>query len=56
MPELPEAEVVARQIRGRLLGSQLTDVWIGREDIVREGYTTVPWYQGATLLSVDRYG
>ena len=37
MPELPEAEVVARQIRARLLGAQLTDVWIGRADIVREG-------------------
>jgi formamidopyrimidine-DNA glycosylase len=56
MPELPEAEVVARQIRSRLLGAQVTDVWIGRADIVREGYTTVPWYHGATLQSVDRYG
>lgn len=56
MPELPEAEVVARQIRARLLGAQLTDVWVGREDIVREGYTTLPWYRGATLQSVDRYG
>ena len=56
MPELPEAEVVARQIRCRLLGARLTDVWIGREDIVREGYTTVSWYHGATLQSVDRYG
>ncbi len=56
MPELPEAEVVARQIRSRLLGAQLTDVWVGREDIVREGYTTLFWYQGATLQSVDRYG
>lgn len=56
MPELPEAEVVARQIRSRLLGAQLTDVWVGREDIVREGYTTVSWYQGAVLQSVERYG
>jgi formamidopyrimidine-DNA glycosylase len=56
MPELPEAEVVARQIRARLLGAQLTDVWIGRADIVREGYATRSWYREATLQSVDRYG
>ncbi|HMS85366.1 MAG TPA: bifunctional DNA-formamidopyrimidine glycosylase/DNA-(apurinic or apyrimidinic site) lyase [Nitrospira sp.] len=56
MPELPEAEVVARQIRTRLLGAQVTDVWIGRQDIVREGYDTLSWYRGATLHSVDRYG
>ena len=56
MPELPEAEVVARQIRTRLLGARLREVWVGRTDIVREGYTTVSWYQGATLQSVDRYG
>jgi len=56
MPELPEAEVVARQLRARLLGARLTDIWVGREDIVREGYATVPWYRGATLQSVDRYG
>jgi len=56
MPELPEAEVVARQIRSRLLGAQVTDVWIGRADIVREGYDTRSWYRDATLQSVDRYG
>jgi formamidopyrimidine-DNA glycosylase len=56
MPELPEAEVVARQIRARLLGAQLTDVWIGREDIVREGYDTASWYCGAALQSVERFG
>jgi formamidopyrimidine-DNA glycosylase len=56
MPELPEAEVVARQIRSRLLGARLTDVWVGREDIVREGYTTLSWYRDATLQSVERYG
>ncbi len=56
MPELPEAEVVARQIRARLLGARLTDIWVGRADIVREGHTTAPWYRGATLQSVDRYG
>jgi len=56
MPELPEAEVATRQIRSRLLGARVTDVWVGREDIVREGYTTVPWYRGASLQSVERFG
>lgn len=56
MPELPEAEVVARQIRSRLLGAQLTDVWVGRADIVREGYTTLPWYRGVSLQAVNRFG
>ncbi len=56
MPELPEAEVVARQIRTRLLGARLREIWVGREDIVREGYTTVPWYRGASLQSVERFG
>ncbi len=56
MPELPEAEVVARQIRTHLLGARLREIWVGRADIVREGYTTVPWYQGASLQSVERFG
>lgn len=56
MPELPEAEVVARQIRSRLLGARLTDVWVGREDIVRDGYTTLSWYRGTSLQSVERFG
>ncbi len=56
MPELPEAEVVARQIRAGLLGAQLIDVWIGRADIVREGYDTARWYCGGTLRSVERFG
>ncbi|MCS6303290.1 MAG: bifunctional DNA-formamidopyrimidine glycosylase/DNA-(apurinic or apyrimidinic site) lyase [Nitrospira sp.] len=56
MPELPEAEVVARQIRTRLIGAQLREIWIGRADIVREGYNTVSWYRGAGLQSVERVG
>jgi len=56
MPELPEAEVVARQIRARLLGAQLRDIWVGRADIVREGLDTLPWYRGAGLQSVERFG
>src|SRR5213593_3482345 len=56
MPELPEAEVVARQLRVHLLGAQLNECRIGREDIVREGLPTLSWYNGAVLEAVERYG
>ena len=56
MPELPEAEVVARQIRVHLLGAQLNGCWVGRADIVREGLPTLSWYHGAALEGVERYG
>jgi formamidopyrimidine-DNA glycosylase len=56
MPELPEAEVVARQIRVHLLGAQLNECWVGRADIVREGLPTLPWYHGAALEGVERFG
>jgi formamidopyrimidine-DNA glycosylase len=56
MPELPEAEVVARQIRVHLLGAQLNECWVGRADIVREGLPTLPWYHGAALEEVERFG
>ena len=56
MPELPEAEVVARQIRARLSGATLTDTWIGRPDIVREGYAERSWYPGSVLKSAERFG
>ncbi len=56
MPELPEAEVVACQIRAHLLGAQLNDCMVGRADIVREGLPTLPWYRGAMLEDVVRYG
>jgi len=56
MPELPEAEVVAQQIRARLTGATLMEAWIGRADIVRQGFKTAAWYRGGVLQSVDRYG
>ena len=56
MPELPEAEVVAQQLRAHLLGAQLNECWVGRADIVREGLPTLPWYCGARLGGVERYG
>jgi formamidopyrimidine-DNA glycosylase len=49
VPELPEAEVVARQLRAQLLGAQLNECLIGRTDIVREGLLTLSWYHGAVL-------
>jgi formamidopyrimidine-DNA glycosylase len=56
MPELPEAEVVAQQLRLHLLGAQLTECLVGRADIVREGLPTLSWYHGAVLEAVERYG
>jgi len=56
MPELPEAEVVARRLRERLLGATLKDCWVGRTDIVREGLATREWYQGARVTGIERRG
>jgi formamidopyrimidine-DNA glycosylase len=56
MPELPEAEVVAQQVRAHLLGAQLNDCWVGRADIVREGLSALPWYRGAVMDKVERFG
>jgi formamidopyrimidine-DNA glycosylase len=56
MPELPEAEVVARQIRTRLLGARLSEVWVGRADIVSEGFDSISWYRDTSLQSVQRFG
>ena len=56
MPELPEAEVVAQQLRVHLIGAQLNECRVGRADIVREGLLTLSWYHGARLEAVERYG
>ena len=56
MPELPEAEVVSRQLRSRVLGATLKDSWIGRPDIVREGLESIDWYRGASITAVGRQG
>jgi formamidopyrimidine-DNA glycosylase len=56
MPELPEAEVVARQLRASIVGSILKDCWIGRPDIVREGLETIDWYRGGRVAGVERRG
>jgi len=56
MPELPEAEVVARQLRSALIDARLIDCWVGRQDIVREGFSSLAWYNDATVQQVNRYG
>jgi formamidopyrimidine-DNA glycosylase len=56
MPELPEAETMATRIRERLCGAAITDLTIRRDDIVREGLVTAPWYVGARLTEVRRLG
>ena len=56
MPELPEAETIARQLSARLLGATITECRIERADIVREGRSTLPWYLGARLVSASRLG
>ncbi|MFO0774553.1 MAG: bifunctional DNA-formamidopyrimidine glycosylase/DNA-(apurinic or apyrimidinic site) lyase [Nitrospiraceae bacterium] len=56
MPELPEAETVARQLRAGLLGATLTALVVQRPDIVQQGLATSAWYQGCVLDSVERRG
>ena len=56
MPELPEAEVVARQLRQRILGATIKECWLGREDIVRHGIATLDWYRDARISGAERYG
>ncbi len=56
MPELPEAEVTARQLRARVMGATVRDCWIGRADIVREGLASLEWYRGMKIAGVERRG
>jgi formamidopyrimidine-DNA glycosylase len=56
MPELPEAEVAAMQLRRRILGAIVQDCWVGRSDIIREGRDTMPWYGGSRVQAVERRG
>ena len=56
MPELPEAECVARCLRKRILGSTITSIWVGRRDIVRCGIDSLDWYAGAQVTEIERRG
>ncbi len=56
MPELPEAEVVRRQLREALSGAVIERLWIGRNDIVRQGMASLSWYGRAHVVDVRRHG
>lgn len=56
MPELPEAEIAARQLRERVVGATVRDCWVGRDDIVREGLLSVAWYRQSKITEVERRG
>jgi formamidopyrimidine-DNA glycosylase len=56
VPELPEAEVAARQLRSHLPGKRVADIWVGRPDIIREGGGNIGWYRGSLVRSVIRRG
>lgn len=56
MPELPEAEVVARQLRACIVGSFVKNCWVGRSDIIRQGLATMYWYRGTQVVGVERRG
>lgn len=56
MPELPEAECVARCLRKRILGSTITSIWVGRQDIIRSGIDSLDWYVGAQVSEIKRRG
>jgi formamidopyrimidine-DNA glycosylase len=56
MPELPEAEVTAQQLRSRILGASIFDWTVRRRDIFREGYSTLSWYRGCYIANVIRQG
>lgn len=56
MPELPEVEVVRQQLESHIVGATIQDIWVGRDDIVRQGIKSLPWYLKARLVAVQRYG
>jgi formamidopyrimidine-DNA glycosylase len=56
VPELPEAEVTAIQLRSRLTGLCISEIQVGRSDIIREGGHTVSWYRGSCIRSIGRQG
>ena len=56
MPELPEVEVVRRQLELYLVGATIQRIWIGRDDIVRQGLGSLSWYPKSRIADVRRYG
>lgn len=56
MPELPEIEVVLRQLKSQLTGAILQSISIGREDIIRCGLKSLTWYVGSRIKEIQRHG
>ncbi len=56
MPELPEVEVVRQQLASCIVGATIQRIWVGREDIIRQGVSTLSWYTKAHIVDVQRYG
>jgi formamidopyrimidine-DNA glycosylase len=56
VPELPEAETVARHLRNRLTGAVIEKSRIGRRVNLRECYSSSEWYIGARLITATRLG
>jgi len=56
MPELPEVEVVRRQLEFHLVGASIQKIWIGRADIVRHGFLKLPWLTNSRITEIRRQG
>ena len=56
MPELPEVEVVLRQLQSRILGDTIQAFHVRRSDIIRRGFSLHEWYVGSTLTHIVRKG
>lgn len=56
MPELPEAEVVRRQLHASVVGATIDQIWVGRKDIIRQGVESLSWYAGTRIAEVQRHG
>jgi len=56
MPELPEVETAVLQLRENILGATVRELWVGRSDIIREGYQSLPWYRASRIEAVERRG
>ena len=56
MPELPEVEVILRQLQSQILGDTIKSFHVRRSDIIRRGFSSHEWYVGATLTHIMRKG
>ncbi len=56
MPELPEAEVVRRQLHAAVVGATINHIRVGREDMIRQGIESLAWYSGSRVTEAQRHG